>query len=191
MSRGVGRRQGPAGDGLHPRRPGRARRLPGVRCLVALDGDGRALTASPAGCPATGTVKLTASLDPGLHAAQRRGGGFPRRDGVPDRVGRAGLQGRGGAEFLSLSGAPLARIERGEQAVPLQRVLDVAGRALRTGLRVPLAAGASRPSSSRSTTRCTWPTRTRRRWVRSAAPSAGPILPHLTLRQALRMLTKV
>ncbi|MEZ0064743.1 phosphatidylglycerol lysyltransferase [Streptacidiphilus sp. MAP12-20] len=35
-----------------------------------------------------------------------------------------------GAEFLSLSGAPLARIDRGEQAVPLQRVLDIAGKAL-------------------------------------------------------------
>ena len=35
-----------------------------------------------------------------------------------------------GAEFLSLSGAPLARIDRGEQPVPLQRLLDIAGQAL-------------------------------------------------------------
>jgi lysylphosphatidylglycerol synthetase-like protein (DUF2156 family)/membrane associated rhomboid family serine protease len=35
-----------------------------------------------------------------------------------------------GAQFLSLSGAPLARIDRGAQPVPLQRVLDVAGKAL-------------------------------------------------------------
>lgn len=35
-----------------------------------------------------------------------------------------------GARFLSLSGAPLARIDRGAQPVPLQRVLDVAGKAL-------------------------------------------------------------
>jgi lysylphosphatidylglycerol synthetase-like protein (DUF2156 family) len=36
-----------------------------------------------------------------------------------------------GARFLSLSGAPLARIDRGAaQTVPLQRVLDVAGKAL-------------------------------------------------------------
>ncbi|MCF2530924.1 bifunctional lysylphosphatidylglycerol flippase/synthetase MprF [Yinghuangia soli] len=35
-----------------------------------------------------------------------------------------------GAQFLSLSGAPLARIDRGEQPERLQGVLDVAGRAL-------------------------------------------------------------
>ncbi|WP_051943948.1 bifunctional lysylphosphatidylglycerol flippase/synthetase MprF [Streptacidiphilus rugosus] len=35
-----------------------------------------------------------------------------------------------GARFLSLSGAPLARVDRGEQQAPLQRVLDVLGRTL-------------------------------------------------------------
>jgi lysylphosphatidylglycerol synthetase-like protein (DUF2156 family) len=35
-----------------------------------------------------------------------------------------------GAEFLSLSGAPLARLDRGEAPTGLQRVLDVAGRTL-------------------------------------------------------------
>ncbi|RAG87561.1 hypothetical protein DN069_00795 [Streptacidiphilus pinicola] len=35
-----------------------------------------------------------------------------------------------GARFLSLSGAPLARMDRGERPAALQRVLDVAGRAL-------------------------------------------------------------
>ncbi|SEM03717.1 bifunctional lysylphosphatidylglycerol flippase/synthetase MprF [Streptacidiphilus jiangxiensis] len=35
-----------------------------------------------------------------------------------------------GAQYLSLSGAPLARMDRGEQAAPLQRLLDVLGRAL-------------------------------------------------------------
>ncbi|HVH21417.1 MAG TPA: DUF2156 domain-containing protein [Pseudonocardia sp.] len=35
-----------------------------------------------------------------------------------------------GAEFLSLSGAPLARLDRGEPSDALQRLLDLAGRAL-------------------------------------------------------------
>ncbi|MBV8931270.1 MAG: DUF2156 domain-containing protein, partial [Kutzneria sp.] len=35
-----------------------------------------------------------------------------------------------GAEFLSLSGAPLARLDRGEQVTALQRILDVTGKAL-------------------------------------------------------------
>jgi lysylphosphatidylglycerol synthetase-like protein (DUF2156 family) len=35
-----------------------------------------------------------------------------------------------GAEFLSLSGAPLARLDRGEKGSPLDRLLDVTGKAL-------------------------------------------------------------
>jgi lysylphosphatidylglycerol synthetase-like protein (DUF2156 family) len=35
-----------------------------------------------------------------------------------------------GDEFLSLSGAPLARLDRGEKAAGLQRTLDLAGRLL-------------------------------------------------------------
>lgn len=98
---------------------------PQVRCLVAVDGDGR--------------VHGVTSWMPSY------------RDGEPVgwtldfmRRGHTGFKGtmefliasaalgfkEEGAEFLSLSGAPLARVDRGAQPERLQGVLDVAGRAL-------------------------------------------------------------
>jgi lysylphosphatidylglycerol synthetase-like protein (DUF2156 family) len=64
-----------------------------------------------------------------LDFMRRRSGGFP---GVMEfLIATAALEfQREGAEFLSLSGAPLARIDRGEHHDPVQRLLDTLGRAL-------------------------------------------------------------
>jgi hypothetical protein len=55
-----------------------------------------------------------------------------------------------GAQFLSLSGAPLARVDRGQPVRPLQRILDLAGRVVEPvyGFR---RCSSSRPSSSPAT----------------------------------------
>ncbi|MHA6765182.1 bifunctional lysylphosphatidylglycerol flippase/synthetase MprF [Streptacidiphilus sp. PAMC 29251] len=98
---------------------------PRVRCLVALDGEGRL----------HGVTSWLPSYRDGepigwtLDFMRRSAEGF--RGVMEFLIASAALGFKDeGAEFLSLSGAPLARIERGEQAVPLQRVLDVAGRVL-------------------------------------------------------------
>lgn len=64
-----------------------------------------------------------------LDFMRRRTGGFP---GVMEfLIATAALQFKEeGAEILSLSGAPLARIDRGGSIDPLQRMLDTVGRAL-------------------------------------------------------------
>lgn len=64
-----------------------------------------------------------------LDFMRRRTGGFP---GVMEfLLATAALKFQEeGAEFLSLSGAPLARIDRGEDPDPVQRLLDTLGRTL-------------------------------------------------------------
>jgi phosphatidylglycerol lysyltransferase len=98
---------------------------PRVRCLIALDADGTLhgitswLPSYRAGEPVGWTLDF-----------MRRGAeGF--RGVMEFLIASAALGFKEeGAEFLSLSGAPLARIDRGTQPVPLQRLLDVAGQAL-------------------------------------------------------------
>ncbi|RAG85159.1 hypothetical protein DN069_13040 [Streptacidiphilus pinicola] len=98
---------------------------PRVRILVALDEEGSLhgitswLPCYREGQPVGWTLDFM----------RRSGEGF--RGVMEFLIATAALQFKEeGAEFLSLSGAPLARIDRGEQAVPLQRVLDIAGKAL-------------------------------------------------------------
>ncbi|MEY9848079.1 phosphatidylglycerol lysyltransferase [Streptacidiphilus sp. BW17] len=98
---------------------------PRVRILVAVDADGTLhgitswLPCYREGQPVGWTLDFM----------RRSGEGF--RGVMEFLIASAALQFKEeGAEFLSLSGAPLARIDRGEQAVPLQRVLDIAGKAL-------------------------------------------------------------
>jgi phosphatidylglycerol lysyltransferase len=64
-----------------------------------------------------------------LDFMRRRGDGF--RGVMEFLIASAALHAQDdGAEFLSLSGAPLARLDRGEPGDALQRLLDLAGRSL-------------------------------------------------------------
>ncbi len=64
-----------------------------------------------------------------LDFMRRRGEGF--RGVMEFLIASAALHAQAdGAEFLSLSGAPLARLDRGEPGDALQRLLDLAGRSL-------------------------------------------------------------
>jgi lysylphosphatidylglycerol synthetase-like protein (DUF2156 family) len=96
-----------------------------VRLLVAVDGD-RTVHGVTSWLPVRRdgvTVGWT------LDFMRRRGEGF--RGVMEFLIASAALHAQDeGAEFLSLSGAPLARLDRGEPADALQRLLDVAGRSL-------------------------------------------------------------
>ncbi|HEX8629309.1 MAG TPA: DUF2156 domain-containing protein [Catenuloplanes sp.] len=96
-----------------------------VRCLVAVDG--------------CGLVHGVTSWLPVYHAGETIGWTLDfmrrRREGFPGvmefLIASAALQFRTeGALFISLSGAPLARMDRGERIGVLQRVLDFAGQTL-------------------------------------------------------------
>ena len=97
-----------------------------------------------------------------------------------------------GARFVSLSGAPLARLDRGERAAPrVQRAARHDRQHHGAGLRLPVAAAVQGQVPAASTSRSTWPTRIRPRSAPSPPRSAAPTCPHLTSRQALRLLTKL
>jgi lysylphosphatidylglycerol synthetase-like protein (DUF2156 family) len=98
---------------------------PRVRCLVALDEEGRLHGV-------TSWLPVYQDGEPigwTLDFMRRAADGFR---GVMEFLIASAALGfqQEGARFLSLSGAPLARIDRGTQSVPLQRLLDVAGKAL-------------------------------------------------------------
>lgn len=98
---------------------------PRVRCLVALDEDGRLHGV-------TSWLPVYQDDEPigwTLDFMRRAADGFR---GVMEFLIASAALGfqEEGARFLSLSGAPLARIDRGTQPAPMQRVLDVAGKAL-------------------------------------------------------------
>jgi phosphatidylglycerol lysyltransferase len=85
----------------------------GVRCLIAVDADR--------------TVREVAGWT--LDFMRRRSDGF--RGSTEFLIASAATTLRAeGAGFLSLSGAPLARLDRGERSGGLQRVLDFTGRVL-------------------------------------------------------------
>ena len=98
---------------------------PRVRCLVALDENGE-LHGVTSWLPVYENGETVGWT---LDFMRRAADGFR---GVMEFLIASAALGfqEEGARFLSLSGAPLARIDRGAQPVPLQRVLDVAGKAL-------------------------------------------------------------
>ncbi len=98
---------------------------PAVRCLVAVDGD-RTVHGVTSWLPVYGEGHPVGWT---LDFMRRRAAGFR---GVMEFLIASAALGfqEEGAEFLSLSGAPLARLDRGEQLGALQRVLDVTGKAL-------------------------------------------------------------
>jgi len=95
-----------------------------------------------------------------------------------------------GAQFLSLSGAPLARLDRGEQPAALQRLLDVIGHALEPvyGFRSLLAFKAKFQPEYRPLHLC-YPDP-------AALPAIGlaiarAYLPDVTARQSARLLARL
>jgi phosphatidylglycerol lysyltransferase len=98
---------------------------PAVRCLVAVDKEGR-LHGITSWLPSYRDGKPVGWT---LDFMRRSSDGF--RGLMEFLIATAALGFKDeGPEFLSLSGAPLARVDRGAQPEGLQRVLDVAGRAL-------------------------------------------------------------
>ncbi|MGE3289244.1 MAG: bifunctional lysylphosphatidylglycerol flippase/synthetase MprF [Pseudonocardia sp.] len=96
-----------------------------VRCLVAVDAD-RTVHGVTSWLPAFRDGKIACWT---LDFMRRRDRGF--RGVMEFLIASAALQFRDeGVPEMSLSGAPLARLDRGEQPDPLQRLLDLTGRAL-------------------------------------------------------------
>lgn len=98
---------------------------PNVRCLFAVDGTGR-LHAVASFLP---VARDGATVGWTLDFMRRRPDGIP---GVMEfLIATAAREFQtDGAQFLSLSGAPLARVDREHDLDPVQRVLDTVGRAL-------------------------------------------------------------
>ncbi|TQM79973.1 lysylphosphatidylglycerol synthetase-like protein (DUF2156 family) [Saccharothrix saharensis] len=97
----------------------------GVRCLLAVDAD-RTVHGVTSWLPVYSEGEVVGYT---LDFMRRRANGF--RGTMEFLIASAALQLKaGGVRFLSLSGAPLARLDRGERPRLLQRVLDVTGRVL-------------------------------------------------------------
>jgi lysylphosphatidylglycerol synthetase-like protein (DUF2156 family) len=98
---------------------------PAVRCLVAIDSE-RTVHGVTSWLPVYRDGQIVGWT---LDFMRRRHNGF---HGVMEfLIASAALcDQRDGAEFLSLSGAPLARIDRGKQPDALQRLVDLLGRGL-------------------------------------------------------------
>jgi len=97
----------------------------GVRCLIAVDAD-RTVHGITSWLPVYRDGEVAGWT---LDFMRRRSDGF--RGSMEFLIASAATTLREeGAGFLSLSGAPLARLDRGEQPCGLQRVLDFTGRVL-------------------------------------------------------------
>lgn len=96
-----------------------------VRCLIAVDSD-RTVHGIVSWLP---IYRDGQPVGWTLDFMRRRGDSFP--GSMEFLIASSAMRFREeGAEFLSLSGAPLARLDRGTRATALQRVLDRTGRAL-------------------------------------------------------------
>ena len=97
----------------------------GVRCLLAIDAD-RTVHGITSWLPVYADGEVVGYT---LDFMRRRAGGF--RGSMEFLIASAALELKtGGIRFLSLSGAPLARLDRGERPRALQRVLDMTGQVL-------------------------------------------------------------
>jgi lysylphosphatidylglycerol synthetase-like protein (DUF2156 family) len=99
-----------------------------VRCLVAVDADGR-VHGVTSWLPVHRDGEVVGWTLDLMRRPTTEPGAFR---GVMEFLIASAAQSckEDGVEFLSLSGAPLARLDRGTQPTGLQRLLDVAGRAL-------------------------------------------------------------
>ena len=157
---------------------------PEVRCLVALDAAGR-LHGITSWLPVhSGGAAVGWTLD----FMRRRGDGFP---GVMEfLIGTAALAFQDeGAGFVSLSGAPLARVQ-GDGGTALQRLLDMVGRTLEPvyGFRSLLAFKSKFQPAYRPLYMCFPDTAA---LPRIATAVGHAYLPHLSVRQLLRLAGKI
>ncbi|HEY0498686.1 MAG TPA: DUF2156 domain-containing protein [Kutzneria sp.] len=156
-----------------------------VRCLIAVDAD-RTVHGVTSWLPVFEDGEPVGWT---LDFMRRRGAGF--RGVTEFMIASAALSLKEeGARFLSLSGAPLARLDRGEEVSSLQRILDVTGQALEPvyGFRSLLSFKAKFQPEYRPLFMA-YPDS-------SALPSIGnaigrAYLPHLTARQGLRLVSKL
>ncbi|MFI9379831.1 bifunctional lysylphosphatidylglycerol flippase/synthetase MprF [Kutzneria sp. NPDC052558] len=156
-----------------------------VRCLVAVDRD-RTVHGVTSWLP---VYENDEPVGWTLDFMRRRGAGF--RGVTEFMIASAALTLKEeGARFLSLSGAPLARLDRGEEVSSLQRILDVTGKALEPvyGFRSLLSFKAKFQPEYRP--------------LFMAYPDSGALpaignaigrayLPDLTARQGLRLVSKL
>jgi lysylphosphatidylglycerol synthetase-like protein (DUF2156 family) len=156
---------------------------PEVRCLIAVDAD-RTVHGITSWLP---VYRDGMAVGWTLDFMRRREGGFR---GVMEFLIASAVQRfqAENAEFLSLSGAPLARLDRGRQPDAVQRLLDVSGRALEPvyGFGSLLAFKAKFQPEYRPLFLCYPDT--------AALPAIGlaiarAYLPELTARQSARLLT--
>ncbi|GAA5138360.1 bifunctional lysylphosphatidylglycerol flippase/synthetase MprF [Pseudonocardia adelaidensis] len=156
---------------------------PEVRCLLAVDAD-RTVHGVTSWLP---VHRDGAVIGWTLDFMRRRESGFR---GVMEFLIASAVQRfqEEDAQFLSLSGAPLARLDRGEQPAALQRLLDVIGHALEPvyGFRSLLAFKAKFQPEYRPLHLC-YPDP-------AALPAIGlaiarAYLPEVTARQSARLLT--
>jgi phosphatidylglycerol lysyltransferase len=158
---------------------------PAVRCLLAVDAD-RTVHGVTSWLPVHRDGEVVGWT---LDFMRRRETGFR---GVMEFLIASAVQQfqAEDAQFLSLSGAPLARLDRGEQPAALQRLLDVIGHALEPvyGFRSLLAFKAKFQPEYRPLHLC-YPDP-------AALPAIGlaitrAYLPDLTARQSARLLSRL
>ncbi|HEX7303879.1 phosphatidylglycerol lysyltransferase domain-containing protein [Lentzea sp.] len=157
----------------------------GVRCLLAVDGD-RTVHGITSWLPVYADGEVVGWT---LDFMRRRAHGF--RGSMEFLIASAAQQLQAeGARFLSLSGAPLARLDRGERPRALQRVLDLTGQVLEPvyGFRSLFAFKAKfqpkyRPMFMAYPDSAALP--------RIANAVSRAYLPHLNARQGLRLATKM
>ncbi|WP_221775759.1 bifunctional lysylphosphatidylglycerol flippase/synthetase MprF [Pseudonocardia petroleophila] len=103
---------------------------PAVRLMLAVDGD-RTVHGVTSWMPVHRDGALVGWTLDFMRRRSERGGTVGFRGVMEFLIASTALRAQAdGVEFLSLSGAPLARLDRGAQVDALQRLLDVAGRSL-------------------------------------------------------------
>jgi lysylphosphatidylglycerol synthetase-like protein (DUF2156 family) len=157
----------------------------GVRCLLAVDGD-RTVHGITSWLPVYSDGEVIGWT---LDFMRRRTHGF--RGSMEFLIASAAQQLQAeGARYLSLSGAPLARLDRGERPRALQRVLDFTGQVLEPvyGFRSLFAFKAKFQPAYRPMFMA-YPDSAALPRIANAVSRA--YLPHLNARQGLKLATKM
>ncbi|MFI6102085.1 phosphatidylglycerol lysyltransferase domain-containing protein [Lentzea sp. NPDC051213] len=157
----------------------------GVRCLLAIDAD-RTVHGITSWLPVYADGEIVGWT---LDFMRRRANGF--RGSMEFLIASAALELKEeGARFLSLSGAPLARLDRGERPKALQRLLDFTGQVLEPvyGFRSLFAFKAKFQPTYRPMFMA-YPDSAALPRIANAVSRA--YLPHLNARQGVRLATKM
>jgi len=157
----------------------------GVRCLLAIDAD-RSVHGITSWLPVYADGEVVGYT---LDFMRRRANGF--RGSMEFLIASAALELKAeGARFLSLSGAPLARLDRGEHPGLLQRVLDVTGQVMEPvyGFRSLFAFKAKFQPTYRPMFMA-YPDSAALPRIANAVSRA--YLPHVSMRQGVRLATKM